>query len=113
MSSASNRILGPYARFIVRRPLLVILSLLSLGIAAGFAALHLGINSNQLELISQDLTEVKEVKRVIDMVGGAGFLMVGVRATDEKTLKGVSDDLAEMMKADKANVRSVTYKVPV
>ena len=54
----------------------------------------LTINSNQLDLISQDLPEVKEVKRVIDMVGGSGYLMLALRSYDEATLKRVADDLA-------------------
>lgn len=111
--NASHRFLAPYARFVVRRPAVVLLTLLALGVAAGFAATHLTINSNQLDLISQDLPEVKSVKQVIDMVGGAGYLMVGIRGTDEKALKGVSDDLAQMMLADKEHVRFLTYKIPV
>jgi predicted RND superfamily exporter protein len=109
----SHRILGPYARFVVKRPLVVLTLLLTLGVLAALAATRLTINSNQLDLISQDLPEVKEVKRVIDMVGGAGYLMLGVRSTDEKTLKGVADDLAAMIQADEEHVRFLTYKLPV
>ena len=114
MSAASpNRFVAAYARMLVRHPLVVLAVLLSLGVVSAWAATHLTINSNQLDLISQDLPEVKEVKRVVDMVGGAGHLMIGIRSTDEKTLKGVSDDLAAMLIADSQNVRSVTHKLPV
>jgi predicted RND superfamily exporter protein len=109
----SHRILSAYARFVVSRPLVVLLSLLGLGVLAGVASTHLTINSNQLDLISQDLVEVKRVKQVIDMVGGAGYLMLGMRGSDEKTLKGVSDDIAQMLKEDKEHVRFFTYKIPV
>src|SRR5579862_3572270 len=75
--------------------------------------MRLTINSNQLDLISQDLQEVKDVKRVIDMVGGTGHLMLGLRSADEKVLKGVSDDIADMLTADKEHVRFISYKIPV
>src|SRR6185436_11775886 len=102
-----------WARLIVRHPGGVLVTLLLLGAAATWATSKLTLESDQLKLISQDLIEVKDVKRVIDMVGGAGYLMLGLRGEDEKTLKAVSDDVAEMLNADDANVRFVTYKVPV
>ncbi|AEI64681.1 hypothetical protein LILAB_13880 [Corallococcus macrosporus] len=77
----------------------------------GTSKLH--INSNQLDLISQDLEEVKDVKQVIDMVGGSGFLMVALRSEDEAALKRTADDLAAIMQADTENVRNVSYKLPV
>jgi hypothetical protein len=97
----------------VRRPgtvLLIILALLGISL---YGTSKLTINSNQLDLISQDLPEVKEVKRIIDMVGGSGYFMLALRSSDEATLKRVSDDLAEKLLADKENVRFVTYKIPV
>src|SRR5690348_158850 len=110
---ASHRFLNAYANLIIRHPLMVLLVLVGLGIASTIATTKLRINSNQLDLISQDLPEVKQVKRVIDMVGGAGYLMMGLRSNDEKQLKAVSDDIADLLKADKKNVRFITYKVPV
>ncbi|WP_232293832.1 efflux RND transporter permease subunit [Stigmatella aurantiaca] len=78
-----------------------------------WATSRLTINSNQLDLISQDLVEVKAVKRVIDMVGGSGYLMLALRSADEPTLKRVSDELAAMLHADTQNVRFLHYKMPV
>lgn len=109
----SSRVASAYARLIVRRPLAVLLVLVLLGTAATVATTRLTINSNQLDLISQDLPEVKEVKRVIDMIGGAGFLMLAIRGNDTEQLKKVSDDLAAKLTADKAHVRTVAYKMPV
>jgi predicted RND superfamily exporter protein len=97
----------------VRRPgtvLLVILALLGISL---YGTSKLTINSNQLDLISQELPEVKEVKRIIDMVGGSGYFMLALRSSDEATLKRVADDLAAKLNADKENVRFVTYKIPV
>ena|SRR3712207_1539603 len=102
-----------YARLMVRRPGLVILAILALTGASLWGTTKLTINSNQLDLISQDLPEVQDVKRVIDMVGGSGYLMMGLRGDDEATLKKVADDIAAGLTADKENVRFITYKVPV
>ncbi|HZI08175.1 MAG TPA: export protein, partial [Archangium sp.] len=102
-----------YARLMVRRPGLVILAILALTGASLWGTSKLTINSNQLDLISQDLPEVQDVKRVIDMVGGSGYLMMALRGEDEPTLKKAADDIAAGLQADKENVRFITYKVPV
>src|SRR4029079_222259 len=64
-----------WARVIVKRPGTVLLALVALGVVATWATTRLTIEKDQLKLISQDLPEVKEVQKVIDMVGGAGYLM--------------------------------------
>ncbi|RKH00477.1 export protein [Corallococcus sp. CA053C] len=102
-----------YAEMLVRRPGTVMTVLLLLLGLAVWGTSKLTINSNQLDLISQDLQEVKDVKRVIDMVGGSGFFMVALRGDDEATLKRVADDLAVMVGQDKEHARSLTYKIPV
>ncbi|WP_223638537.1 RND family transporter [Corallococcus sp. EGB] len=102
-----------YAEMLVRRPGTVMTVLLLLLGLAVWGTSKLTINSNQLDLISQDLQEVKDVKRVIDMVGGSGFFMVALRGDDEATLKRVADDLADMVGKDKEHARSITYKIPV
>jgi uncharacterized protein len=102
-----------YAEMLVRRPGTVMTVLLLLLGLALWGTSKLTINSNQLDLISQDLQEVKDVKRVIDMVGGSGFFMIGLRGDDEATLKRVADDVAKMVSEDKEHARSVTYKIPV
>src|SRR6478672_7485718 len=111
--NSHNRFAYAFANLIVRRPLAVIVTLLLLGGAATWGTTRLQINSNQLDLISQDLRAVKDVKRIIDMVGGSGYLMVALRSDEEPRMKAVADDLAAMLKADKENVRFVTYRMPV
>lgn len=110
-----NRVALAYANFIVRRPLPILLLLIVLGVASGYAAVQLRsrINTNQLDLISQDMQEVKDVKRVIDMIGGTGYLIVALRSEDSQKMKEVSDDIAAMLQADKENVRYISYKLPV
>src|SRR3954466_16254867 len=102
-----------WARVIIKRPGTVLLTILALTVAATWATLHLTIESDQLKLISQDLPEVKEVQKAIDMVGGAGYLMIGLRGADPATLKRLSDALNDRLLAEKENVRFITYKVPV
>src|ERR1043165_406966 len=92
---------------------MVLIGLLALGGGALWATTKLTLESDQLKLISQELPEVKEVQKVIDMVGGAGYLMMGLRSDDEATLKKFSDVLNERLTAEKENVRFTTYKVPV
>ncbi len=111
--SRTTHIARAYANFVVRNPWPVLVAVLAVFGLSLWATSKLTINSNQLELISQDLPEVKEVKRVIDMVGGAGHLILGVRNDDEKLLKAVADDLATMLQQDKENVRTVSYRLPV
>ncbi|HET6345188.1 MAG TPA: MMPL family transporter, partial [Myxococcota bacterium] len=111
--NSHNRFAYAFANLIVRRPLAVIITLLVLGGAATWGTSRLQINSNQLDLISQDLREVKDVKRIIDMVGGSGYLMLALRSDEEARMKAVADDLAKKLMADKENVRFVTYRVPV
>ncbi len=112
-SSLAHRISHAYADFVVRRPIAVLAALLLLGGAATWGASRLTINSNQLDLISQELPEVKEVHRIIDMVGGTGHLILALRSEDDQQLKAVADDLAAMLRADTERVRHVAYKMPV
>ncbi|MBI5510778.1 MAG: MMPL family transporter [Deltaproteobacteria bacterium] len=108
-----TRALTHYANFLVKRPGLVLGVLLALGVAGTYGASKLTINSNQLDLISKELPEVKAVQRIIDMVGGTGHLILALRSDDEVQLKSVADDLAAKLTADTEYVRKVTYKVPV
>ena len=102
-----------YAHLLVRQPGAVLLVILAIFGVSLWGTLKLRINSNQLDLISQDLPEVKEVKRVIDMVGGSGHLMLALRGDDEATLKKVADGLGAQLLKDTTHVRSVTWKLPV
>jgi len=108
-----NRALNWYADLVTTHPGRVLLVLVALTALSGWAASHLRINTNQLDLISQDLQEVKDVKRVIDMVGGAGHLIIALRSDDDKVMKKVADDVSAMLDADKQNVRWFKEKLPV
>ena len=108
-----NRFAQAYAEFVVARPLVVLALLVALGLAAAWGTSRLTINSNQLDLISQDLPEVKNVKRIIDMVGGSGYLMLALRSNEEDRMKQTADDIADMLHADPNNIRFVTYRMPV
>ena len=111
--SAPPRLLTAFANAVVARPGRTLVILLLLGALGGWGTSRLTINANQLDLISQDLPEVRDVKRIIDMVGGSGYLMLALRSDEEARMKGTADDLAELLQADRENVRFVTYKTPV
>lgn len=106
-----ERLIAAYADLLVRRPGALLVALLLVGAASVYGALQLTVNSNQLDLISQDLQPVKDVKRVVDMVGGAGHLILALRGNDEKVLKATADEVAAQLKADKEGIRSVAYKL--
>ena len=108
-----TRVLVAYARLVVKRPAAMLAGLLLLALLSTWATTRLTINSNQLDLIRQDLPEVKDLKRVIDMVGGAGYLVVALRSGDPKALRGVADDLNARLVPDKMNVRFVSYRLPL
>ena len=101
-----------WLRLLTVRPGALLVGFLLLCSVAGYGASRLTVNTNQLDLISQDLRQVKDVKRVVDMIGGAGHLILALRGNDEKLLMAVSDDINAHLLADKARVRAVTYKVP-
>lgn len=110
--SVPTRVATAYGRLVVRRPALVLATLVLLALASGWASSRLTVNSNQLELISQELREVKDVQRIVDMVGGTGFLIVALRSEDPAQLKQAADDLNTQLLA-RPEVNYVTYKVPV
>lgn len=117
-SAFITRAITAYANAIVKYPARVLGALLLIGGLSLFLATRLTIESDQLSLISQDLPEVKEVKRVIDMVGGAGYLQLALRGDDDKALKKLADAVHDtMMEAKDPNgepwVRFITYKVPI
>ncbi|MFW6369307.1 MAG: export protein, partial [Myxococcota bacterium] len=112
-SSFFSRAAAGYARLLVRRPGVFLLAILAIGTGSLVAASDLGLNTNQLELIDQDMREVREVERIVDMVGGAGHFIIGLRGAEPDVLKAVSDDLADMLAADDENVRTVTHKLDI
>ena len=106
-----ERLVAAYAALLLRRPGTLLIALCIVTAASLWGASRLTINTNQLDLISQDLQAVKDVKRVVDMVGGAGHLILPVRGNDETLLKATADDLAALLKADTVHIRSVGYKL--
>ena len=117
-SAFITRGLAVYAQLLVKFPGRVLLTLIVVGALGTWLTTTLTIEPDQLSLISQDLPEVKEVKRVIDMVGGAGYLQLALRADDEAGLKKLADVINATLLAAKQPdgtpwVRFITYKVPI
>lgn len=109
-----TKIITAYANLLIRRPGTVLVAVLLFAVVAGYGATKLRINTNQLDLISPKLKEVKDIRRIIDMIGGAGYLMVGVRGKDPKINKQVVNDFVKFLEADrkaKKHVRTFRYKV--
>src|SRR5687767_8536591 len=102
-----KRFLQAWCALVSRRPGWVVVILLVLAALSAAGAAQLTINTNQLDLISPDLRQVKDVKRIDNMIGGAGSLIIALRGNDEVVLKAVSDDLVAGLEADRVNVRTV------
>ncbi|MHC4391700.1 MAG: efflux RND transporter permease subunit, partial [Planctomycetota bacterium] len=102
-------ILGGLAGLVVRFPTTVLASLLALAGGALYLSLGLSIDSNQLNLLDQELPAIKELHRIEKMTGGTGFLMLAIRGDEKVQLKAVADDLAGQLEA-RDNIRKVTYK---
>lgn len=110
--SLQSRIASAFANQVVRRPGFLVLLVIGLVAASVVLASRLSINTNQLDLISQDLRQVKDVKRVVDMVGGSGHLIIAFRGNDEVALKQVADDMAAALAPDtNPSVRTLTHKL--
>ncbi len=73
---------------------------------------NLRINTNQLELLPQDLVAVKEAHRVSEMTGGIGFLMLALKGEDPEHMKRVADDLSERL-LKMPEVRRVRLKLDI
>ena len=108
-----QKLAGLWSRQMIRAPGRVLSIFIVLVGLSTWAATKLTINTNQLDLISQDLRQVKDVKRIIDMIGGNGHLILALRGKDPDTLKAVADDLSKWLTADTKRIRDVTYKVNV
>lgn len=68
----------------LHRPFLTLAALvviLGLSVQQSF---QLHINSNQIDLLPADGTEVVKTKEVIEMIGGNGFYIVALKVKDEK-----------------------------
>ena len=108
-----TRLLTAYARWVTRHPGRVLVIFAAILAASLWGTSRLTINANQLDLISDKLVEVQDVRRLIDMIGGTGHLILALKGDEEARLRATADDLAAMLEADREHVRQVTYKIPV
>ena len=100
-----------WVNLVLTRYKAIVMGFILLAGVGGVLTSQLGINTNQLDLISKDLREVQDVKRVQDMIGGVGHIIVALRGNSPKNLEKVSDDLAAQLKTRKEDILSVTYRV--
>jgi len=108
-----TKLIGLWTGLVTGRPGLVLALVATVTALSGVAASGLSINTNQLDLISDELQEVKDVKRIDDMIGGTGHLILALRGNDEAALKDTADQVNAYLKADKKRIREVTYRVSV
>jgi len=106
--------LARWVQLCARRPRAVLFGLLTLTALSLASALTLGLNTNQLEMISADSRQVQDIHRVTDMIGGAGQLTIALRGQDPDQLKAAAVYLAEHLNsAEGERVRSASYRLPI
>ncbi len=105
-------ILASIAAALERRLGLAFLIVFVLVALSAWGTSRLSINTNQLELLPQDLVAVKEARRVSEMTGGIGFLMLALKGDDPTHMKRVADDLAVLLN-DMPEVRRVRLKLDI
>ncbi|RMG15772.1 MAG: export protein [Deltaproteobacteria bacterium] len=110
VGGVSERVAGAIAEALIARPGLFVTAILLLVAFSAWSASRLGLNTNQLDLIDQDLRAVKDVKRVVEMVGGAGHLILALRGSDEKKLKQTADDIVRWLEQS-GKIHHVNYKI--
>ncbi|MCE9596369.1 MAG: MMPL family transporter [Spirochaetia bacterium] len=87
---------------------------LALFLVAVYGTSKLSINSNQLELLPENLPHVQDAKKITTMVGGTGFLIITLKNTERnegdklveqaRQLKRSGDDPGAKALVKKANV---------
>lgn len=103
-------ILKLWIRLLLERPGAVLLVMMALAGASVLAASRLTLDTNQLNLLDQDLRQVTDVQRVTDMSGGAGYLILALRGQDPTTLKAVADEVVKTLSAD-PEIREANAKI--
>ena len=86
----SNMSLKRWIQFNARNPLLVITLFLLLVSVSIFTSMHLQLNTNQLDSLNPQLRFVQDIRRVDEMIGGAGQLTVALKGEQTKELKQLS-----------------------
>lgn len=97
---------------LVAAPRAVLGIVLLAAIVAGALGAQLTLNTNQLDQLDPKLRAVRDMKRVIDMSGGAGMLVLALRGTDPRALKAVGDAVAAHLEDD-PRIRTATAKLPI
>lgn len=70
-------------KFASRFPKLTLIGMLSLLGVCGFLISKITINSNQLDLLPQDIPTVQEARKVNQMIGGTGFIILTLKHIQE------------------------------
>ena len=110
----SNMSLKRWIQFNARNPLLVITLFLLLVSVSIFTSMHLQLNTNQLDSLNPQLRFVQDIRRVDEMIGGAGQLTVALKGEQTKELKQIAQDLSEFLLSQHADkVREARYKMPI
>jgi predicted RND superfamily exporter protein len=98
---------------LLRAPRAVLAIVFLVAVVGGVLGSTLTINTNQLELLDPAIRPVTDIKRVIDMSGGAGVLTIALRGHDAEQLKTVGEAVTAHLRADTKRIRSAHVKIPI
>lgn len=113
-TSQAQDLLTRWVALCALRPRAVLTGVLLLTGLSLALALTLGLNTNQLEMISAQSRQVQDIHRVTDMIGGAGQLTIALRGEDPIQLKAAAVYLAEHLnQTEQDRVRSASYRLPI
>lgn len=101
-------VLDAWVRALLVRPGVTLSVVLVLVVAAAIAASTLTLDTNQLNLLDPGLRQVQDTRRITDMNGGAGFLILALRGKDLDKLKSVADEVAIALRQDEERILSAS-----
>ena len=77
-----RNIIVRFCHFYLSRPFTSAFVALAVLLGAGFFSTRLQVNSNQLDLLPENLRSVEEARRIERMIGGAGFVILTFRMAE-------------------------------
>lgn len=106
-------LLDRYAGFLCRHPAAVLLFSLMVTGVAGLAAVRLELRSSFEELLPDSYRSVRDLRRLVERVGGLGTLVVAVEGDDLKASERFAEDLVVRLRTNLPPdyVQYVEYRV--
>lgn len=111
---SSAPLLKRWVSFCGRRPGLTVIATLGVALLSAICASQLRINTDQLEMLNAESREVRDIRYVNEMIGGAGRLTLALRGAERDHLKRATALVAQAIKErEPERISEVSYRLPV